>query len=139
MTTAAGSKPSVLVVDDEEVIACLLEEVLVQSGFNVQTALSGEQGYKHFAENKEDWSCIIIDMTMPDMLGTELYRRMCDLRKGVPVIFVSGYNSEPSTLKSAENTTVRFLQKPFTPFELAKEVSAIVEQSSKTSSPESSG
>lgn len=130
MNSAAGSKPSVLVVDDEEVITSLLEEVLTQSGFSVQTALTGEQGFKQFAASTEDWSCIIIDMSMPDMLGTELYRRMCSLRDGLPVIFVSGYNSEIASVQTTINSKIRFMQKPFTPFDLASEVTKIVAEPS---------
>ncbi len=126
METTAGFKHSVLVVDDEELIASLFEQILTQEGYNVHTALNGEQAVRSFAEHQEEWSCIIIDMTMPDMVGTEVYRKLCTLRDGVPVIFVSGYSAEMTALKNSCETAVKFLQKPFTPNELAKEVAKIL-------------
>ncbi len=60
----------VLIVDDEEMIIRLLKGYLEDSGFEVRTALTGEEGLRLLAEERFD--AAIVDVRLPDMGGDEV-------------------------------------------------------------------
>jgi len=57
-------------------------------------------------------SCLILDVTLPDLNGLELQKRIVD-RADMPIIFITGYGDVPMTVEAMKAGAVEFLTKPF--------------------------
>ncbi len=91
-------KKKILVVDDEESIHLLYKEELEEEGYEVLSALNGEDALKLFDEASPD--LVILDINMPEMDGIEVLRQMKQKRPSVPVILSSAYPEYKQDLAS---------------------------------------
>lgn len=97
----------VLVIEDEEAIAELIEAALTHSGYTVTTALGGEEGLYYF--ERDFFDLVITDIIMPDVDGHAVAKHIRNSnRPDTPIISISG---TPWLLKDHEFDT--FLSKPF--------------------------
>ncbi|MDP3479028.1 MAG: response regulator [Desulfoprunum sp.] len=80
----------ILLVDDDESIQLLYYEELVGNGYQVLSALNGEEGLKKFREDFPD--LVILDIQMPGMNGIEVLRQMKMENAAVPIILSSAYH-----------------------------------------------
>ena len=78
----------ILVIEDQEDLAELYEATLVKAGYRVRIAFSGEEGIAEFQSGGAD--LILLDMTLPEMHGTQVLREVRGLNASVPVIVISG-------------------------------------------------
>ncbi|HRP08012.1 MAG TPA: ATP-binding protein, partial [Gemmatimonadales bacterium] len=111
----ASGPESVLVVDDEIQIRDLCSRLLSRLGYTTYTAQDGHAALA-ILEAHPGIAVVVSDMVMPGMGGVELMAHLRELKPGLPVILMSGYNSE-SASQTTEGTG--FLPKPFTVGELA--------------------
>src|SRR5713226_3117564 len=109
------SKPiSILIVEDEALIASYIEEVLGESGFRVAgIAASGPEALSLAAESRPSLALVDIRLTGP-VDGIEL---ACVLRQKfeVPAIFLSGLIDRDTTERAQAAQPLGFLPKPFLP------------------------
>ena len=92
------AKKKILVVDDEESIHLLYREELEDEGYQVISAMTGEEGLKLFQEEKPD--LVILDINMPGMDGIEVLRQMKQMQPDIPVILSSAYPEYKQDLAS---------------------------------------
>ena len=112
-----------LVVDDESDIRAYLAAVLEDSGFDVQTAENGLQGFELAASLKPD--LITLDISMPDQSGVRTYRQLKtnEELKHIPVFIITGYSDKMRTfLRKLAGFPFpeAFINKPVNPAELRK-------------------
>ena len=84
------------IVDDDESFRKAIERHLKYAGYEVATYASAE----HLLERLPSESvpgCILLDVRLPGMSGTELQERLNELGSTVPIIFVTGYLDIPTT------------------------------------------
>ena len=79
----------ILLIDDEESIHLLYREELEEEGYEVHSALSGEEALDKVGIIKPD--LVILDINMPGMNGIEVLRRMKEMNPNLPVILSSAY------------------------------------------------
>ena len=91
-------KKKILVVDDEESIHLLYKEELEDEGYEVSSALNGEDALELFDTQAPD--LVILDINMPGMDGIEVLRQMKQKRPDVPVILSSAYPEYKQDLAS---------------------------------------
>ncbi len=103
----------ILIVDDEPGIREVLKDVLICSGFVVDTAANGQEALERISSNRYD--LIISDLCMPEMDGPALYEtvRNQDARLADRIIFVTGDTVSPKSRGFLERTGNRWLSKPF--------------------------
>jgi two-component system, OmpR family, response regulator MprA len=82
---AVGSRPTVLVVDDESVMQGLLQDILSAEGYQVATANNGEEGLERIAELHPD--LVVLDLMMPVLDGWGVLRAL-EGRSGIPPVIV---------------------------------------------------
>src|SRR5712672_34929 len=58
-------------------------------------------------------SCLVLDVSLPDLNGLELQKRIAGDRTDMPIIFITGYGDVPMTVKAMKAGAVEFLTKPF--------------------------
>ena len=104
---------TVLVVDDEETIRTLARQMLEHAGFSVLTAGGGREAIRLFREHQHEVSCVLLDLTMPDLDGAETFRELRHICPDVRVILSSGYSEEAATERFAGQGLAGFIQKPY--------------------------
>ncbi|MCJ7564093.1 MAG: response regulator [Candidatus Aminicenantes bacterium] len=81
----------ILIVEDEEALCLLYKEELSQEGYDVMTVYDAEQALEVL--NRERFDLIITDIRMPGRDGVELITQILGLRKGIPIIINTAYQS----------------------------------------------
>jgi DNA-binding NtrC family response regulator len=107
---------NILVVDDDPEVREILAETLIEFGYAVEQAGSGEDALP-MLRNRPDIRMVISDVRMPGMSGLELVVEAQAMRPDLRVILMSGYFLP-------QPVAVRFLKKPFHMQELASAVLA---------------
>ncbi|MEW6291081.1 MAG: response regulator [Thermodesulfobacteriota bacterium] len=88
----------ILLVDDEESIHLLYREELEEEGYEVHSALSGEEALEKLHIIVPD--LVILDINMPGMNGIDVLRRMKEINQAMPVILSSAYQEFKQDLAS---------------------------------------
>jgi CheY-like chemotaxis protein len=112
---AAPPRPRsrVLIVDDEQVVRRALQRILERDGHQVTLAERGQEAIDLYAARWRDLDVVVLDVTMPDIDGREVLRRMREVNPEVRAILSSGYTVESDPSLSIAGTWV--LEKPYTP------------------------
>jgi PAS domain S-box-containing protein len=110
----------VLLIDDEAEVRAVIARMLARLGFEVATAADGAAGLVLFEAQAARLVCVLLDLTMPQMGGVEVFRQMRQRAANVPVVLMSGYNEQEVITQFAGKGLAAFLQKPFTPVELQR-------------------
>ena len=118
---------TVLIVDDEEVVRNVTRQMLETSGFEVLTAASGREGIEIFKQMKKGIDAILLDLSMPDMDGREVFRELRQLAPDARVILSSGYSQVSSAVHFPDDALSGFLQKPYAPEVLISKVRQVLE------------
>jgi len=103
--------PVVFVVDDDVSVRESLEALIRQAGWRPETFASSEDFLAR--SHTLGPSCLVLDVSLPDLNGLELQRRIAAGRLGMPIIFISGYGDVPITVQAMKAGAVDFLTKPF--------------------------
>jgi two-component system, cell cycle sensor histidine kinase and response regulator CckA len=117
---------TVLVVDDEEAVRLVAKKMLTLMGFDVLMAEDGRQGLDIFSQHADEISCVLMDLTMPNMDGEEAYYEIRNQRPKVKVILCSGYNEFEATERFKGQGLAGFIQKPFKMVTLQEKLHAIL-------------
>jgi two-component system, OmpR family, KDP operon response regulator KdpE len=102
--------PHILVIDDEPQILRALRTILTARQFRVSTASRGEEGLALAAAVAPD--LVILDMSLPDMDGLEVCRRLREWSK-IPVVVLSVRDSERDKVAALDHGADDYLTKPF--------------------------
>ncbi|WP_391560547.1 response regulator transcription factor [Robertmurraya sp.] len=104
-------KPKVLIIEDEEKIARVLELELSYEGYEVKTALNGLEGYQLF--QSETWDVILLDVMLPGISGIELLRRIRSAQTTVSVIMLTAKDSVEDKVSGLDLGANDYMTKPF--------------------------
>ena len=105
--------PQVLVIDDDEVVGRSFERVLTEKGYEVDMALSGEQGLKDM--DTTDYDVVFTDIRMPGMDGIEVAERIKAKCPWTPVVVITGFGTEENEARASVLGVNGFVRKPLTP------------------------
>lgn len=111
---------NILVVDDEAIARRFVERALAAEGYRVMQANDGEQALDLLRTTRRKIALVITDLVMPGMGGHAFALEVARLPSPPPVLYISAYERPQGGMAK------RFLQKPFTPEELAAAVRALV-------------
>jgi len=123
----------VLVVDDEFTIRLLIAHILMQAGFQVDTAQDGETGWE--ALQAENYHLLITDYNMPKVSGVELVKKLRSADFVLPVILVSGAIPTQELNRHPWLQIAATLLKPFTAGELLEAVTKVLCETGSTPKP----
>ncbi len=124
-----ASKPTVLVVDDEEAILLGLEETLKSEGYEVITATDGPAGLALAIEHRPD--LMLLDIMLPALSGYEVCRKMRAEGVQSPVIMLTARGDEFDKLHGFEVGADDYVVKPFSLGELLARVKAVLARGSQ--------
>ena len=105
------AKPIVFVVDDDVSVRESLECLIISAGWQPKVFASAQEFLAH--PRLLAPSCLVLDVTLPDLNGLELQKRIAVDRIDMPIIFITGHGDVPMTVQAMKAGAVEFLTKPF--------------------------
>lgn len=103
--------PVVFIVDDDISVRESLEVLIRQAGWRPATFASAREFLAHPHDPAP--SCLVLDVSLPDLNGLELQSRIAAGGMDMPIIFITGYGDVPMTVQAMKAGAVDFLTKPF--------------------------
>ncbi len=122
--------PTVFVVDDDVSVRESLDALIRNAGWDAETFESAQEFLAH--PRVLDPSCLILDVSLPDLNGLELQERVAIDRQDMPIIFITGHGDIPMTVRAMRAGAVEFLTKPFGDDELLSAIARAIERSRVT-------
>ena len=122
-----GRPAYILVIDDEPIIGQLFRDSLEKNGYHVTTMVSSLEALEVVA--KQHFDLIFLDLSMPELDGSELFRRIRNIDKQVPIAIITGYPDSDLLKKAKEHGPFVIMIKPFTDNEILQAVHTFSQQS----------
>ncbi len=111
---------TILLVDDDELVREVVSELLHELGYAVHTASDGAEAIRWYRAHAEEVDFVLLDMVMPNMLGSVCFEELRRINPEVRVILASGYANDEEVTRTVRAGAVAFLQKPIQLTKLAK-------------------
>ena len=102
--------PIVFVVDDDVSVRESLESLIRYAGYRAETFASA-RGFLDRPPARVP-SCLVLDVSLPDLNGLELQERVATDRSEMPIIFITGHGDVPMTVRAMKAGAIEFLTKP---------------------------
>jgi len=102
---------SILIIDDEEVLQDILSSLLRREGYDVLSALTGEQGLQMLDD--EDVDLVLLDLMLPGMSGQEVLHEIGRRHPEQVVVVVTAYSSIEGAIEAMREGAFHYIPKPF--------------------------
>jgi len=122
-----NDKYNILIVDDDGVLCSVLREGMLAFEFPCTTALSGKKALELLVN--DPFEVMVTDITMPGMDGFELTEKAKELKPGLAVIVMTGFQDEGSYDRAIAAGASDFIKKPFAIAELLVRIDRIMRDS----------
>ncbi len=119
---------TLLLVDDEDIIADVGQEMLTAMGYKVLLARSGQEAIETYQKNRDKVDLVILDMIMPDMGGGKVYDTLKEINPDIMVLLSSGYSINGQATEILERGCDGFIQKPFSMSQLSQAIRKVLDR-----------
>jgi CheY-like chemotaxis protein len=124
-----GSVPRILIVDDEDSVACVFKRILKQfSNYEAVTATQGENALQLFRQQHFD--LLITDYQMPQLDGIALAEKIRQLSSQIPIIIITAFDDEKLHQQATKLSINIILRKPVEITELHQAASEALQKTS---------
>jgi signal transduction histidine kinase len=118
----------ILLVEDDPSVRRLSKELLTRLGYSITEAASGRAGLALGSDDTRHFDLALCDVILGDMSGPAVAEALSALRPSIRVLYMSGYTDEAIVRTGVLDEGKPFLQKPFTPIQLAKKVREVLDE-----------
>lgn len=118
--------PTILVVDDEDIVRALVTRALREAGYRVVQAQHGAAALALLESRCETIHLVITDLVMPGVGGREVARWVAAHCPALPVLFISGYPRTYLEAHDLYDAAIPLLRKPFLPSRLVEAVQELL-------------
>jgi len=105
------SQATIFVVDDDEAVRDALSLLMKSAGLPVETYSSAQAFLDAYDPLRP--GCLVLDIRMPGMSGTELQEQLREQQIHIPIIIITGHGDVPTAVDAVQKGAVDFIQKPF--------------------------
>jgi signal transduction histidine kinase/CheY-like chemotaxis protein len=126
--TMPGGSEHILLVEDDPSVRRLTREILMRLGYTVTEAASGRAGLALGSDDTKHFDLALCDVILGDVSGPAVYEALRALRPTVRVLYMSGYADEAIVKTGVLEEGHPFLQKPFTPRDLAVKIRDVLDR-----------
>ncbi len=119
---------SILIIDDDIQVGTVLQEELVEVGYEVEYISSGQQALEYIANQKVD--VILLDLVMPEKDGFAVLKELQDNKSPSRVIVLTAYADVKSAIESAKLGAKDFISKPYDFDELLISIRKVIQRDS---------
>ena len=138
-TAPVGGTETVLLVEDEDSVRALTRTVLQLHRYTVLEACDGLEALQVSSRWARPVDLLLTDVVMPGLGGHQLAGRLSPVRPTMKVLYMSAYQSDTIAQHGVLNPHTHFLQKPFTPDQLACKVREVLDQQTASPSADAGG
>ncbi len=103
-------KPTILVIDDDELVTTSLKRALIQSGYDVEIASDGKLGIEKVENSSPD--IVLLDIYLGDMNGMEVLKKIQFINPDLPVIMITGFADVQTAVNAIKMGALDFILKP---------------------------
>jgi CheY-like chemotaxis protein len=126
--TRSTGDETILVVEDEEAVCNLAKRILGAAGYTVLTAASGGEALAICERHPGKIHLVLTDVVMPEMGGRVFAERLAKVRKGIKVLYMSGYTDNAIVHHGTLEPGTKFIGKPFNAADLARKVREVLDE-----------
>jgi DNA-binding NtrC family response regulator len=106
-----GMSNTILLVEDDIDLIGIYKEILELHGYDIQTALNGQEGVEKFKQIKP--SLVIMDGDMPVLDGYEAFKQIKEIDKDANVVIITGFSEfEPKSKEAIKQGLIKVISKP---------------------------
>lgn len=120
--------PTILVVDDEEIIRITIQKKLSRMGFNVLSFEKAEDALYYLKNSPGEVDLILTDIKLRRMDGIELLQRVNNLDEPVPVLIISGHGNVEDAIRALRYGASDYIRKPFDINDLTSSVRSVLKR-----------
>lgn len=114
----------ILLIEDEEKIARVLELELIHEGYEVETANNGRAGLERALA--EEWDLILLDLLLPELGGLEVLRGIRQESAAVPILLLTALDSTTDKVTGLDLGANDYVTKPFSYEELSARIRSLI-------------
>lgn len=126
MAEIKNAKIRILLAEDDENLSFVLEQYLIQKGFDVTVKSNGQDAFDTFC--KKTFDLVILDVMMPKMDGFSVAKKIREINSDVPIIFLTAKSQKEDTLEGFNAGGDDYITKPFSMDELIARIHAILKR-----------
>ncbi len=123
-----GGSERILFVDDEQPLIKLGKQTLESLGYEVTTRFSSIDALDLFKRQPEVFDLVITDMTMPNMTGDELAKKIMEVRPDIPVIVCTGFSTRITEEKAKSLGIRELVSKPILKRNIAETIRKVLDE-----------
>lgn len=118
----------ILFVDDEEALMRMGEGILTELGYEVTSRMNGREALALLNEDPSRFDVVVTDVTMPEMTGVELTKKVLSIRADLPIIMYTGFSHLVDANVAKAAGAREFVMKPLTKREIAKAIRKVLDE-----------
>lgn len=126
-TTLIPGDERILFVDDEATLAEMAEQMLNHLGYKATVYTDSVEALEHFRANPMAYDLIITDLTMPQLSGVDLSRKLLKIRSDIPIILHTGYSTMVDASEAREAGVSSFMIKPLSMTKVSHQIRDVIE------------
>lgn len=123
-----GGTESILIVDDEELLVQTFSMTLGTMGYQVAVETDSIAALDRVSRNRDKYSLVITDQTMPKLTGVELLAEFHKIRPDLPILLLTGYSSKLTEAEALKLGFAGYLTKPLPMPKLLQAVREVLDQ-----------
>jgi len=124
-----AERPStILVVDDETHIRCLLRDILTGLGYTVEAYGDPADALQYYSHNYELIALVLLDMSMPTMDGGSLFAAMKNVNPEIKALIVSGHSFNESIESVVASGALGHIGKPFDTVTISEKIAEALKE-----------
>ena len=122
----AKAKVLIFVVEDEQLVREMLQDALVENGFAVENAESGEEAIRLLDTNGADYRALVTDVNLAPgkLTGWDVAKRGREINPDLPVVYMTGSEAQHWASKGVPNSIL--VIKPFAPAQIVTAVAQLL-------------
>ncbi|MBA3499506.1 MAG: response regulator [Deltaproteobacteria bacterium] len=124
--TSLRGTETILLVEDEDQVRAVARDILRRSGYQVIEARNAGEALL-LTESSPSLDLLLTDVVMPQMSGPVLAKRLAEGRPQMKILCMSGYTDDSVVRHGVLDTTIAYLQKPFTLDTLTRKVREVLD------------
>jgi len=101
----------ILIIDDDDQLRKSFHKLLLQEGYSIDSAASGEAGIAMIRQRPPD--LVILDMRLPGMNGFETFKVIHEIESKLPVIIMTAYGTTETAIEATKMGAFDYILKPF--------------------------
>ncbi|MBU0767991.1 MAG: PAS domain S-box protein [Proteobacteria bacterium] len=117
----------ILFVDDEESLINMGKQLLASLGYTVTNRINSLEAFELFKTRPDAFDLVITDLTMPNMTGDELAKKLMAIRPDIPVILCTGFSTKITEEKAKNMGIKAFIMKPLIRKDIAKTIRKVID------------